>query len=262
MSTLAASQADFMAQVLDDDRPLPAGWTPRHAAGLAIYRNAYRARLVDALRDTYERTARWVGEEAFRAAAAHHVIQSPPNSWTLDHVAEGFVEVLEQLFANDPEVADLAWLEWAMHRAFVASDIAPLDTAGFAAASAGFGEEDWAGLRLGFLRSLHLRVLTHDACALWNALAADEFEAPDYSLSAPKAIIVWREGLRPTFMPVDIAEGHVLGRMLDGANYGGMVESLAGEIGDEAAVMQAGAMLGRWLGNGLIADLGQSSRSS
>lgn len=255
MNTLAARQADFMAQVLDDERPLPAGWTPRHAAGLAIYRNAYRARLVDALRDTYERTARWVGDDAFRAAAAHHVIQTPPNSWTLDHVAEGFVEVLEELFANDPEVTELAWLEWAMHRAFVAADIAPLDAAGFAAASAGFGEAEWAGLRLGFLPSVNFRVLSHDAGALWNTLAEDEFDAPDYVLPTPGAMIVWREDLRPTFMPVGEAEGHGLGGMLRGASYGELVESLAGKVGDEQAVMQAGAMLGRWLGNGLIAGL-------
>lgn len=255
MSTLAARQADFMAQVLEDDRPLPAGWTPRHAAGLNVYRNAYRARLVDALRDTYERTARWVGEDAFRAAAAHHVIKTPPNSWTLDHVAEGFPEVLEELFAGDPEVAELAWLEWAMQRAFVAADSAPLSAAEFAAASAGFGEEEWAGLRLTFLPSLHLRVLSHDAGALWNALAADDFGAPDYVLPAPIGLIVWREDLRPTFMPVGNSEGHGLEMMMHGANYGEMVEGLAEKIGDEGAVMQAGEMLGRWLGNGLIAAL-------
>ncbi len=255
MSTLAVRQADFMAQVLDDERPLPAGWTPRHAAGLAIYRNAFRVRLVDALRETYERTARWVGEDAFRAAAAHHVIQTPPNSWTLDHVTEGFVEVLEQLFAGDPEVAELAWLEWAIHRAFVAADIAPLDAAGFAAASSGFGEEDWAGLRVEFLPSLYLRVLGHDVGALWNALASDDFAVPNYALPVPVPMLVWREDLRPTFMSFDNAEGQALRQMLDGENYGEMVQRLAGQIGEEEAVMQSGAMLGGWLGNGLIAGL-------
>lgn len=261
MSTLAARQADFMAHVLDDDRPLPAGWTPRHAAGLNIYRNAYRARLVDALRETYERTARWVGEDAFRAAAAHHVIKTPPNSWTLDHVAEGFVEVLQEVFAGDPEVAELAWLEWAMHRAFVAADIAPLDAARFADGSTGFGEEEWAGLKLNFVPSLHLAVMSHDAGGLWNALAADEFVAPDYALPAPVSMIVWREDLRPTFMPIGDAEGYGLGEMMRGASYGEMVDSLAGKIGDEDAVMQAGAMLGRWLGNGLIAGFDQLGRN-
>jgi hypothetical protein len=173
----------------------------------------------------------------------------------LDHVGEGFLGVLEELFANDPEVAELAWLEWAMHRAFVSADIIPLDAAGFAAASSGFGEEDWAGLRLDFLPSLHLRTVSHDVGTLWNALSDDEFEARDYALPAPAPIIVWREDLRPTFMRLEDAEGHGLAPMLDGASYGEMVESLAGQMGDEEAVMQAGAMLGRWLGSGLITAL-------
>lgn len=255
MSTLAACQADFMAQVLEDGRPLPNGWTPRQAAGLAIYRNAYRARLVDALRDTYERTARWVGEDAFCAAAAHHIIQTPPNSWTLDHVAEGFVEVLEQLFANDPEVAELAWLEWAMHRAFVAADVVPLDAARFAAASADFEEEDWGSLKLKFLPSVHLRDMGNDVAELWSALDSDDFTAQNYVLPEPTPMLAWREGLRPTFMSLTKSEGQALGLMLDGVCYGAMVECLANAIGEEEAVMQAGAMLGRWLGNGLIAGL-------
>jgi len=252
MSRLLASQSEFMAHVLDEDRPLPPGWTPRHAAGLAVYRNAYRTRLVDAVRDTYERTARWVGDDAFRAAAAHHAIQSPPQSWTLDHMADGFVEVLEELFANDPEVAGLAWLEWAMHRAFVSADTAGLDAGGFGAATAAFAEDDWTGLRLEFLPSLHFRTLAHDVGAIWNTLADDEFTAPEYGLASPRAMIVWREALRPTFMPLDDAEGHGLKAMIDGKNYGEMVESLALKIGEESAIAHSGAMLGRWLAGGLI----------
>lgn len=261
MNRLGARQSAFMALLLDDGRPLPAGWTARHGAGINVYRNAYRARMVDALRDTYERTARWVGEAAFRAAAAHHVIQNPPSSWTLDHVAQGFVEVLEQLFAGDREVAELAWLEWAMHQAYVAGDAAPMDAAGFADASAGFGEGDWAGLRLEFLPSLHLRAMSQDVGALWNALATDDFQAPDHALPEPATLIVWREGLRPTFMPLDDRGGRSLALLLNGGNYGGMVESLAAQLGDQEAVMQAGAMLGRWLRIGLITGLNQFSRS-
>lgn len=256
--TLAAQQDAFMAQVLDEDAPLPPGWTARHGQGLAIYRNAYRARLVDALRETYERTARWVGEDAFRAAAAHHVISTPPRSWSLDHVGDGFVAVLEQLFANDPEVAELAWLEWAMHRAFVAADTPPLDAAGFAAATCRFDAEDWAGLQLGFLPSLHLRKCAHDVGSLWNALAQDGNSAADYCLTEPRMMIVWREDLRTTFMPLEALEAQGLAQMLAGSSYGAMVASLAEIAGDEAAIGQAGAMLGRWLATGLLAGVGRN----
>ncbi|MFT7289295.1 MAG: hypothetical protein ACI87W_003425, partial [Halieaceae bacterium] len=205
-ATLAARQQEFMAHVLDDDRALPAEWTARHAAGMAIYRNAYRTQLVDALRSTYERTARWVGEDAFRQAAAHHVITHPPKSWTLDDAGEGFPDTLRELFTGDPDVAELAWLEWAMHRSFIAADASPMDAAGFGEAAASFHEEDWANMRLSFLPGTYQAPISHDIGKLWRALKQEEVKTPDYSASAPLHCVVWREGLKPVFLQVDAAE--------------------------------------------------------
>jgi hypothetical protein len=39
-STLATRQAEFLAQILDEERALPDAWTERHAAGMTVYRNA------------------------------------------------------------------------------------------------------------------------------------------------------------------------------------------------------------------------------
>ena len=84
MSGLARRQQEFLAALLDEEAPLPAGWQVRHARGLAIYRNNYRGGLIDTLRDTYPRTEVLAGEAAFARAAAHHCITHPPSSWTLD----------------------------------------------------------------------------------------------------------------------------------------------------------------------------------
>ena len=253
--SLADKQREFMAQVLDDERPLPEGWTAREAAGMDIYRNAYRARLVDALRDTYERTAQWVGEDAYRQAAAHHIITRPPNSWTLDHAADGFPDTLRELFKNNPEVAELGWLEWAMHQAFVAADAEPMDAAKFGEVAAGFAEEDWANMRLTFLPGTDQLPIAHDIGVLWRALGEANGEKPDFSAAEPLHCVVWREGIKPVFMQVDSAEGRALQMMRDGETYGAMCEALIDMLGEEEAVAQAGAMLGRWLHNGLIASV-------
>jgi hypothetical protein len=136
--TLADRQAAFMAQVLNDEAPLPAGWGDRHAQGMNVYRGNYRSSVIEALKSTYEKTERWVGEAAFQRAAAHHVITNPPSSWTLDDAGAGFDATCAELFRNDPEVAELAWLEWAMLQAFTAENVRPLDAEGFATKSAGF----------------------------------------------------------------------------------------------------------------------------
>lgn len=252
MSLLASQQA-FMAQILDDEVPAPTAWTRRHAAGMQIYRNAYRARLVDALRDTFERTARWVGEDAFRQAAAHHLITSPPNSWTLDDAGQGFAETLAGLFPGDPEVAELAWLEWSMHSAFVAADAIVLDAAAFGEATASFGEADWAGFGLGFLPGMAQREMRHDILEMWQETAGEgTVERAAQPLAEPKHCVVWREGFKPVFMLLDDCEGASLAAMRGGASYGECCELLVERIGDERALARAGEMLARWIGEGLI----------
>lgn len=256
-ANLAARQQEFLAHLLEDGRTLPDGWTARHAAGMAIYRNAYRARLVDALRDTYERTARWVGEDAFRKAAAHHVISHPPDSWTLDDAGEGFPDTLGELFTDDPEVAELGWLEWAMHRCFVSTDATPMDAAGFGQATASFQEADWASLRLTFMPGTCLAPASHQIGRLWHSLGHEDTEPPDYSAREPLYCIVWREGLKPVFAQVDALEGKALCLMRGGAGYGDACDALIDLLGEEEAVARAGAMLGRWLHRGMIEGVTQ-----
>lgn len=269
-TALSARQEEFLAHVLDDERALPSAWTPRHAAGMAIYRNGYRTRLVDTLRSTYERTARWVGEDAFRQAAAHHVISHPPTSWTLDDLGEGFEETLRELFTGDPEVAELAWLEWAMHRCFVCADVNPMDAVGFGEATASFQEDDWANMRLTFLPGTYLTKISHDIGELWRALKQENATAPEYALSRPLYCIVWRDDLKPVFMQVAEKEGQALARLLGGASYADACAALTehdcetnGETrkeapSDDEAAAKAGAMLGRWLHHGMLAGVSRN----
>ncbi|QZD94475.1 DNA-binding domain-containing protein [Qipengyuania gelatinilytica] len=251
MSTLAARQSAFMASLLDDERALPEGWTARHAAGLDIYRNNYRSALVEALRSTFERTERLVGEASFARAAAHHLIMHPPSSWTLDLAGAGFAETCEDLFPADPEVAELAWLGWSMHLAFVARDANALSSEGFLQLAADFTEEDWGDLRLVFMPGLTQSDTTHDLKRLWSSLATTGSSPDIVPVSEASTTIVWREGERPVFISVSQAEGRALAAMMDGASYGEACEALVEQEGP-AGIELAGTMLRRWLFEGMV----------
>lgn len=251
MTTLATRQDDFMASLLDYERALPSGWATRQAAGLEIYRNNYRSALVEALRSTFERTERLVGEASFARAAAHHLITHPPSSWTLDLAGDGFAETCKTLFAKDPEVAELAWLEWSMHLAFVARDAEPLSSETFLAQVIGYGEGDWTDLKLDFVPSLALSEVTHDLKSLWSSLS-NEAPAPRIiDLAETAMCLVWREGERPVFTTVPLAEGRALSAMLSGATYGEACDMLLASEGS-AAIEMAGTMLRRWLYEGMV----------
>ncbi|WP_298469536.1 DNA-binding domain-containing protein [uncultured Erythrobacter sp.] len=257
--TLAERQATFMRAILDEGAPLPSGWGNSQAAGMAVYRGNYRSALMDALANTFERTARYVGEGAFKQASAHHAITHPPSGWTIDEAGKGFETTCAELFGDNPEVAEIAWLEWAMLEVSTGAETSPLDPAGFGAATAEFGDEDWMQLKIELQPRAGARLVENNLTALWNALEEDGQDRPDPRLPEPQGCLVWREGERPTFMLVEPDNARAFSAMQDDAGYGEIIELLAGDEPSEESVqdaaMRAGSYLGHWLQEGLITGL-------
>lgn len=143
-----------------------------------------------------------------------------------------------------------------MFDVFSAPDSAPLDAAGFAEATEAFSEDDWAEMRLTFQPGSRARELYHDLRTIWNAPEGKGQHRAAITLDQPAGCLVWREGERPTFLMVDAEEARAFEAMASGMSYGECCLMLAGrepspERAQDAA-MRAGAMLGRWLNEGLV----------
>ena len=127
------------------------------------------------------------------------------------------------------------------------------------AQSADFGEEEWADLRLSFLPGAAVCEVSHDLRRIWNALGEDAFERVDARYDTLHSVLVWREGERSTFMMGSAEEVRAFHAAQSGLPYAEICMMLAGkEPSDEQAhyaAMRAGALLGRWLNEGLIASI-------
>ena len=246
--SLAALQREFQVAVVAED-----GVEDAHPApGLAVYRNAYRSRLVECLRGGFDQTWAWIGDEAFAAAACHHLIAHRPQSWTLDAVGKRFDAALAELFPADPEVAELAWLELAMQNVFTASDVHEIEPSAFAARTAGYNEAKWSALRLCLIPAIETRVVVTDCVALWNALEAGETPG-DWSLDTPRTALVWRRDLRSRCRMLDANEAEALAMLARGFSFGALCEALVVHQGPQG-VETAGTFLGRWLSDGLLQE--------
>ncbi|MEE4154248.1 MAG: DNA-binding domain-containing protein [Erythrobacter sp.] len=258
-ASLTERQAAFMRALLDESAPAPQGWGERQQAGMQVYRGNYRSAAMSALAHAFARTAAHVGDAAFRQVAINHVITNPPSHWTVDAVGAGFAESCAAFFNQDPEVAELAWLEWTMLELATAPDAQPLKPQAFADASAGFGDADWMGLTLTMMPRAAARIVGHDLEALWRAADAGERAALARS---PRGCLVWREGERPTFAMAEPDNARAFEAMREGASYGEVIVLLSGEDAGppalEAAAMRAGGFLGQWLTEGMIAALGRA----
>lgn len=262
MTTLATRQDAFLRSILDEGAALPEGWGNSQSAGMAVYRGNYRSALMDALAESYERTALFLGPKAFAQSSINQAIAHPPSGWTVDEAGEGFDETCAALFPDSPQVAELAWLEWTMLQLATAPDSVPISAQDFASVSEQFGDEDWGELRLGFQPRAKARLVDHNLEALWLALgkraSGEGGDLPETRLETPLTCIASRDGERPTFTLVEAYHAPAFIAMQEGASYGELIMVLLGDnenpqTGDiQHAAMRAGATLGEWLNAGLI----------
>jgi hypothetical protein len=247
--TLAALQRDFRDWLVG--APNGMADNPHLRAGLDVYHNAYRVRLCDSLRETFERLFLWLGEDRFLAAARAHIESHPPRGWTLGVYGADFPDTLAALYPDNPDIADLAQLDWMLSRAFDGSD-------GAAISQAALADADWETATFRFIPTISFGTMHSNAGAIWSALSAGERPPSAIPLPAPSPLLVWRQDLVPCFRILEPEEAAALNMMREGLPFNGLCTVQAENLGAEAGIAQAGAWLGQWLQDGLIAETGQA----
>ena len=225
---------------------------PITGEGLRVYRNNYHEQLRSSLRSGFPYLALWLGDSEFDRAAGAHIAIHFPHSWTLDHYGYDFPATVQAMFPEDPEVPELAWLDWAMAEALVAVDEVPIDTAGL-------GELNWDDAYIEFVSSLRMTEVRSNAADIWTALEEQSIPPPSALLSERRALLVWRSGLMPCFRSIPSWESQVVSALKHGFGFADACELLRPRFGAERAVSAAAEMLRRWLSDELITRIGSDA---
>ncbi len=241
-------QRTFLDFLLDQPTDLPVAVSGSAGPGLAVYHNAYRAQLVACLKDSYERLWAWLGDDAFKAAARHHIALHASTSWTLGDYGIGFADTVDALYPEDPEVAEIAALDWALRRAFDGPDAPRFDPARLAAI-------DWDDAVLHFVPTLDLLPVKTNCGAIWTAIAASDAVPTAQMLPEPAWVRVWRVDLQPHFATIERTERDAIRLAASGLSFARLCDRLAERMSVEEAVLAAGRYLTCWLQEGLITDI-------
>lgn len=190
--------------------PGRAGAAPDRLAGLRAYRANLQAVAERALTAAYPVLARLLGDEAMSALARDLLVHHPPTrgdlAWFGAEVAAwvGTVPALAQL----PYLADVARLEWAVHRAHTAVDPAdaPPDLRGLA-------DGDPEALYVRFTPGSTLVASGWPVLTLWQAHQVPADTAPDLGparaaleAGTGETVWVWRRGHRVELAALDPGE--------------------------------------------------------
>ncbi|MCB1914157.1 MAG: putative DNA-binding domain-containing protein [Rhodocyclaceae bacterium] len=222
--------------------------------GLAVYRHAWRSRMVEALRNNYPVIHRVLGDDAFSQLADAYLDEHPSHfrsiRWFGDRLAE-FV-LAQPEFVPHPAVADMARFEWALSLAFDGADGRPLGVR----ALAGLAPEQWAALRFALQPTCRVLALEWSVAPVWRELATAE--DPDHQAPMPEpldhSVLVWRQGLQPRWRSLDALEAGLLEAIRNGLNFAGLC-ALAGEVvGEDDAAAAVVQYVRQWLVDEVLAD--------
>lgn len=219
------------------------------ATRLAVYHHAYRARLADVLREAFDKTWSYLGDDAFNAAITRCIAVCPSTSSSLDDYGAALLPVLAELHPDEPDVSDLAWLDWAMRRVFAGADAIPIGIDLLAALT----PEQWDKVEFIAHPTLMLRPVQSNVGPLWAGLDSGDPPAPS-RLAEPMGLRVWRKGLQPSFRMIDVDEYAALANPGRRIRFADLCETLV-RGGTPDPVDAAARMLAAWFEDELIIGL-------
>ncbi len=216
---LPALQRHFADRVLAEVLP-PEAADDLIMGRMRTYHHAYRARLAEVLADTYAKTCLYMGSDAFEAHARDYAVAHPPYARSLNRYGEGLVDALRQQYPGNPELHELAQLDWDLRTRFDGADVPAL------APEAAQATGDWTSL-LGVLHpSALLRTVTTNVVSLWNAIHTDDAVPEAVALPAPATLLVWRKGHQPHFRTLDASEAAWVRQLYAGVSVHGACAAL------------------------------------
>ena len=228
------------------------------AERLEVYANAYFYRIRDCLEEDFPALRSALSEALFHDLVTAYLIAHAPRDPSLRVVGDRLAGFLRDARAAEPFrrrlpwAADLAHFEWTLLDVFVAADADTVSRAALAEVE----PERWEELRFDFHPAtalLELEWPVHVARRAWDG---DSAPLSDSLTRAPTRLCVWRREERVHFRPLDDEEAVALAAARRQEPFGALCEALAEAVGESEAPALAATLLGRWIDDGLISEIG------
>ena len=252
-ASLAELQRDFLADMRGTEPDaamdhLASDGIPA-AIGIAIYRNAYVARLREALENDHPVLGRYLGDALWTRMCDGYIAAYPSRVRSLRHFGESLPEYLAGIepFSASPQFAELARLERRLLDCFDAADADHADWQSLLA----MPDTDWPGLRLRFHPSVHWLQNAWNSIEIWNALK--QSDTPPAAVAETSDWLLWRDDERITrFRSMASDESLALRHFLHGGDFAGACEALLEVHPPEAVPGVAIGLLRQWCDEGLV----------
>jgi hypothetical protein len=249
-------QLDMQRHLLGEASGITAGIVdapPLSAADrLAIYRNAYQIRLIDALHDTYPVLHGLLGDEAWVALGEAYVASHPSVFRSIRWYGAELADFMARFPPYDqPILSEVALLEWTLAEVFDAQDAQALTRASLSAVA----PDAWGGLTFEFHPSLRRLEFSWNTAAVWKAMSRDETPPAPEAGDAPAPWLLWRQDLQNYFRSMSAVESAALDSALRGRSFAEICEALNALLPEQEIPAAAAGLLGTWADSGILIGL-------
>ena len=220
---------------------------------LDIYHEAYRLRLLDALKNDYPAVELLLGEDEFAKAMTGYIKQYPSQHPSLRWMGKHVAQFLQAHFdwQKYVYVAELADFEWAQIMAFDAEDSA-IETLDDVRKLDG---SQWLELRLNFQPSVKMLSYYSNAPQLWDSLINTQAAPETQTNKETQDWLIWRNDLQIMYRPIDSTEKWCVESFAQDKNFSEVCAGLCEWFPEDQVPLKAAQYLQLWIQNGLISEI-------
>lgn len=235
-----------IAAAIVDAPPLPT--TER----LAIYRNAYQVRLIEALDETYPILHKLLGDEVFVTLGETFIAARPSVHRSIRWYGRELAVFMAATppYSEQPILSEVAAFEWTLSEVFDAPDVPSLPRAALNAVV----PSAWNDLKFRFQPSLRRLPLSWNTTAVWQACSRDESPPQPELTGQPVLWLLWRQNLQNYFRSMDASEAAAIDAAIRGCTVGDMCTAIAAWVPEEQIPLRAATLLGGWADSGIIVE--------
>jgi len=251
MSALTELQQGFQQYLLHDQSGFE-----QHIVGtqeaqaehrLAVYFNAYRARLIECLATDFRGLQKLLGEETFEDLALKYLQQHPSKNpsvrWIGQHLAQFLAS--QSPWSEQPWLAEMAQFEW--HQSLVFCGPEPHQEPIGADALQNVEAQHWPGLRFSIIDNLQFQDTLWNAIPLWMQLENGDPVDAATATTSPQRWAIWRPQADPHWRSLEVHEAWALEQAQNGSDFGALCEGLTEWIDAEHTPMAAASLLQQWI---------------
>jgi hypothetical protein len=221
------------------------------ALRLKIYSDAYRIRLIDALRSNYPVLCAYLGADNFDVLAHGYIEQHPSLFRSIRWYGDKLSEFIQTRYAAYPYLEELAKFEWCMTLSFDAVDEMTVSVNDIAQVPA----DQWGDMRFKIHPAVFRLNLHWNVVAIWEAISNNEPPPEATVTSETSNWIIWRNNYINHFALLARDEACALDALMRGASFCDICAGLCLWFLEDEVGVRAASLLKSWIQAGLITHI-------